>query len=99
MTAAGIQSTTLWRAVPVGPLSEALDVVGPSSSLPLIKLLTRSPSQICDQYPWLKDYENDWPTTSAVKQFLRNARNNLRHKSRKAAAHAAPTPAITTTID
>ena len=34
MTAAGIQSTTLWRNVPVGPLSEVLDVVGPS--LPLV---------------------------------------------------------------
>ena len=31
MTAAGIQLTTLWRNVPVGPLSEVLDVVGPSS--------------------------------------------------------------------
>jgi hypothetical protein len=45
--------------------------------------------QIRDQYPWLAEYENDWPATSTVKQFLKNSRNNSSRKRREAATRAA----------
>ncbi|KAF9784484.1 hypothetical protein BJ322DRAFT_1021228 [Thelephora terrestris] len=42
-----------------------------------------------EKFPWLGGYENDWPATMVMKQYLRNSRNHANRKARNAVAAVA----------
>lgn len=54
--------------------------------------------QIREKFSWLTEYDADWPTTTIMKQYLRNCRNSASRKTRKAATSAAAAAAATTTV-
>ena len=83
LVAARIRATTLSRNVLMGPLSEVLTAVGPL--LPLAVHNTDPRPAL----PPVAEYENNWPATSAAKQFTRDSHNNSSRMGRKAATRAA----------
>jgi len=56
---------------------------------PVTQITNITCTQIREQYPWLERYDNDWPTTTIMKQYLRNNRNSFRRKACDAAVNAA----------
>ena len=82
LVATSIRASTLWRIASMEPLSEVLDVVGPSLP-PAVNNADPRP------VPPVAEYENDWPATSAARQFTKDSCNNSSRIGRKAATHAA----------
>ena len=87
MVAAGIPTTATWRVVRAGPLTEVLDVVRPLLSRVTYCLITDLDfNQLREKFPWLGEYDADWPATTMMKQYLKNSCGDSRRKRHRAAA-------------